>query len=106
MFAMTRSRLPRVAAAVALTAAAVLPVAMPTPAHAWWRAGFGFYGPGVVFAPPVVVAPPPVVYAPPPPVVYAPPPVVAYAAPAPGMIWVGPHWAGGYWIRGHWGWRR
>ena len=91
MFAICRSSLPRIAGALALTAASVLPIAVPTPAQAWWRGGFGYFGPGVVVAPPVIVAPPP---------------VVAYAAPAPGMFWIGPHWVGGYWVRGHWGWRR
>ena len=104
MFAICRSSLPRIAGALALTAASVLPIAVPTPAQAWWRGGFGYFGPGVVVAPPVIVAPPPVVYAPPP-VAYA-PPVVAYAAPAPGMFWIGQRWVGGYWVRGHWGWRR
>ncbi len=55
--------------------------AMPAPAQAWWRGGWGWHG-GVVFGvvPPVFL-PPPVVYAPPPPVYYAPP--AYYAAPAP-----------------------
>ena len=73
--------------AAATLGAALLPIALPSTAHAWWRGG-GFFI-GVPF-PPVVIAPP--VYAPP---VYAPPPVVyapqqdyyaqspGYAAPAP-----------------------
>jgi hypothetical protein len=79
----------------ALVAAAVIGLgaaAMPAPAKAWWRGGWGFGGvviglPPVVIAPPaVVVAPPaPVVVAPPPPVYYAAPPV-AYYAPAPAVV--------------------
>jgi len=106
MFAISRSSLLRTAGAVALTAAAVLPLTVPTSAHAWWRAGWGWgWGPGIYIAPPVVVAPP--VYYAPPPAYYAPPPV-AYAPPvgyAPGMVWIGPGWFGGVFVRGHWGWR-
>lgn len=60
---------------------ALLPLLLPTKAHAWVRGGWGWHG-GVFVgvAPPPVVVGPPVVYAPPP-VVYAPP--VAYAPPPP-----------------------
>jgi hypothetical protein len=85
------SRVPllRAAGALALTAAAVLPLTVPSAAHAWWVRG-GWGGPGVYIGipAPVVVAPPPVFYAPP--VAYAPPPV-AYARP----VWFPGHWAGG-----------
>lgn len=82
-----------VAAAVA---AVSLPLLAPTPAHAWWRGGWGpgFY---VGFPVPYVVAPP-VVYGPPP-VAYA-PPQMAYA---PRPAWIPGHWQGGYWVPGHWG---
>lgn len=103
MSVISRSALLRMAGIAALTAAAVLPVTVPSPAHAWWRAGWG-WGPGIYVAPPIVVAPPvyaaPVYAAP----AYAPGPV--YAAPAPGMIWVAPAWIGGVWVGGHWGWHR
>lgn len=71
-------------AALAVAAGAILPLAIPAPAHAWWRAGWGWRG-GVYVAPrfyvaPPVYAPPPAYYAPPP-VFYAPPPAY-YVAPA------------------------
>ncbi len=65
-------------AVLAVVAGAILPLVIPAPAHAWWRAGWGWGG-GVYVAPRVYVAPP--VYAPPPPVYYAPPPAY-YVAPA------------------------
>ncbi|MBV9783230.1 MAG: hypothetical protein JO264_05370 [Acidisphaera sp.] len=65
-------RLPRLRSLLgaASLGAALLPIALPSPAHAWWRGGvwIGVPFPGVVIAPPVyappVYAPPPVVYAP------------------------------------------
>lgn len=51
-------------------------IATPHEAQAWWRGGFGFYGPGIIIGPPVV-------YAPPPPIYYAPAP--AYVAPPGGQ---------------------
>jgi hypothetical protein len=98
----SRSNLLRGAGAVALASAVVLPLTVPSTAHAWWRAGWG-WGPGIYVAPPVVVAPP--VYAAPAPY-YAPAPVYAGPAYAPGMVWVAPGWVGGVWVGGHWGWRR
>ena len=78
-------------AGAALCAAAAFPALTPSPAHAWWRAGWGG---------PVVVAAPPVVYAPPPPVVYAPPPRYV---PPPYRHWVRGHYNRfGRWIPPHW----
>jgi len=61
----------------------------PQPAHAWWRGGVwyggpGFYGPRPYYAPPPIYYPPPPVYYAPP--VYVPPPPVYYppAASYPG----------------------
>jgi hypothetical protein len=99
MSTQSRSTLLRGAGAFALAAAVVLPLTVPSTAHAWWRGGWGWGG-GIYIAPPVVVAPAPV-YAPPP-AYYAPP--AAYYA--PGMVWFGPGWVGGAWVPGHWGWRR
>jgi hypothetical protein len=95
MMKMSGSRWLRVAGAVALTAAAVVPLTLPTAAQAWWARGG--WGPGIYVGipAPVVVVPPPVMYAPP--VAYAAPPVV-YARP----VWFAGHWAGGYWVPGHW----
>ncbi len=102
MIKFSRSWLLRVVGGATLAAAAVLPLTLPTPAHAWWIGpGFGVVIPVPA---PVVVAPPPVVYAPPP-VAYAPPPV-AYAAPPvvyARPVWYPGYWRGPYWIRGHWG---
>jgi hypothetical protein len=91
MFAKYRSAALRGAGVLALTAAVLAPLAIPTPAHAWWRPGFGVY-----IAPPVVVAPypPAVVYAPPP--AYYPAPV--YVAPG----YYGAYY-GGYYARGYYG---
>jgi hypothetical protein len=100
MFQTSRPALFRAAGAIALAAATVLPLTVPSTAHAWWRGGWGWgWGPGVYIAPPVIVAPAPVYVAPP--VAYAAPPV-AYA---PGAVWIGPGWVGGVWVRGHWGHR-
>ena len=96
MLKSSRSRLLRAAGVVALTAAAVLPLTLPSSAHAWWVRGGWAPGVYIGIPAPVIVAPPPVVYAPP--VAYAPPPV-AYARPG----WWPGHWAGGYWVPGHWG---
>lgn len=101
MFVKTRSLLLRAAGAAALTAAVVLPLTIPSTAHAWWRYGWG-WGPGVYIAPPAVVVAPPVYPAP----VYAAPVYPAYPAYSPGMIWFPGVWVGGVWHGGHWGWRR
>jgi hypothetical protein len=77
----------RTLATRALVAAAIIGIgaaAMPAPAQAWWRGGWGFGG-VVIGVPPVVIAPPAVVYAPPPPPVYYAPPPVAYYGPAPAV---------------------
>ena len=104
MLKLSHSWLPRLAGGTALAAAAVLPLTLSTPAHAWGVA-IGIPAP-VIVAPPVVVAPP--VYAAPPPVYAAPP--VAYAAPYPyayygPRVWVAPGWYGGHWYAGHWRYR-
>ena len=90
MIRSVHSRWFRMLMAATLMGAFAAPLTLPTPAHAWWRGGYGWRGPGwrgpgwrgpgwrggwgwrggVVVAPPVVV-PPPVVYAPPP-AVYVP----------------------------------
>ncbi len=85
--------------AVILGLATVGVAAMPHPANAWWRYGWGgvrIWVPPVIVAPPVVVAPP-VAYYGPGPYYYAP-------APYPGAYWVPAHWYRGYWVHG--GWRR
>jgi hypothetical protein len=73
-------------------------MAMPAPAHAWWRGGYG--GGLVIGIAPPYYAPPPVYYAPPPPVYYAPPPGYppAYAPPgyAPAAADGGGCYAGQY----------
>ncbi len=88
-----RSRLLRTLGAIAVTAAVLAPLAIPSPAQAWWRGGWhGGWGGGVFIgvAPPVYVAPP---------VVYAPPPI-AYGY---GPVWVPAHVNPyGYWVPGHW----
>ncbi len=78
MSVLSRFRPYRSAAVIAVATVAILPVVVPSPAHAWWRAGWGWGGGVYVAPPPVYVAPP--VYAPPP-VYYAPPPAY-YVAPA------------------------
>jgi hypothetical protein len=75
--ALVRLARPTVLAAVAC--AAVLGMAIPTPAAAWWRGGGVFIGlPPIVVAPPIYPGyyPPPAYYPPP---YYAPPPPMAYA---------------------------
>jgi hypothetical protein len=79
-----RSTLWRAAGAAVLAAAVVLPLTLPSTAHAWyWRGGWGvrYYVAPVVVAPPVYVAPPVVVVRP----AYVPPPVV-YVAPSPVLV--------------------
>jgi hypothetical protein len=78
MFARTRASLLGTAA---LIAAVAVPLALPTPAHAWVRFGFGV--PGIYVGPPAYYAPPPVAY-------------------APGAVWIAPFWHGGYWHHGYW----
>ncbi len=97
MFARTRASLFRAVGAAAVIAAVAVPLAMPTPAHAWVRFGFGL--PGIYVGPPAYYAPPPVYYAPPPPPAYYAPPPVAYV---PGAVWVAPFFSGGYWHHGYW----
>jgi hypothetical protein len=88
MFAKHRTLFIRAAGAIVLTAAAVLPLAVATPAYAWWRPVVGVYLPPVYVAPPVYV-PPPVYVAPP------------YAYYAPGPVYVGPRYYGGYYGHGY-----
>jgi hypothetical protein len=91
-----KSRAARKTALAVLAGVAALAVsglAIPTPAHAYWRGGVWYGGPGYYpyrpywgprpyyYAPPIVVAPPPVYYAPPPVVYSAPPPPPVYYPP-------------------------
>ena len=83
----------RAAAVAAVTAALILPLALPRAAQAWWvRPGFGVVVgvPGPIVVPPPFYAPPPVAY--PPPVYYRP-----Y-----GPVCVPAHWVNGYFVPGHW----
>jgi hypothetical protein len=84
--------------AVATGAALLLPLGLPSHAHAYWRGGVWVgVGPAVpYYPPPPVYVPPPVIYAPPPPVGYPP-----YPYPAP-RVWVPPYWNGWRWVPGHW----
>ncbi|MBN9510293.1 MAG: hypothetical protein J0I21_14410 [Alphaproteobacteria bacterium] len=63
-----------------LAMAALAALALPSPAHAWWRGGVWIGFPPIA---PYYYYPPPVVYAPPP-AVYVPPPA-AYAPPSAGV---------------------
>jgi hypothetical protein len=75
---------------LAVAGLAALGVAVPAPAHAYWRGGV-WIGVGPAYP----YLPPPVYYAPP---RYYAPPVYAYTP----RVWVPRHWNGWRWVPGHW----
>jgi hypothetical protein len=100
VLSMTRFRsLPRAAGliGVALAAAALAVVFLPTPAKAWFRGGVYvgvapppfFYPPPFYYGPPVYYPPPPAYYGAPP-LAYAAPPPPAATAPAAQSCYAGP----------------